>query len=74
MSSSHHYFTAEEETTFTSVSQIPPPVEEIKVPRPPETKKEAKRRSPRKMAVSENTAKRHIDGIRHHHEQRSVRE
>ena len=65
-------FQVEEETTFTSVSQIQPPEDEIKVPHPPEAMKEGKKRSPRKVAVPDRAAKRHIDGIRQHHEQRSV--
>ena len=61
----------EEETTFTSVSQIPPPEEEeVKVPHPPQAKKTGKQRSPRKVTLPDRAAKRHIDGIRHHHEQR----
>ena len=62
----------EEETTFTSVSQIKP-IEESIVPHPPASKKDGKKRSPRKMAMADRSANRHIDGIRQHHEQRFVR-
>ena len=66
------YFLVEEETTFTSVSQIKPP-EEARVPHPPASMKDGKKRSPRKMAMADRAANRHIDGIRQHHEQRFVR-
>jgi hypothetical protein len=63
-----------EESTFTSVSQI---VDEDKfIPHPPAKKKEGGP-SPRRAHLSKDItprkaqdAKRHIDGIRQHHEQR----
>lgn len=63
-----------EESAFTSVSQI---VDDEKfVPHPPATKKDGGP-SPRRLhhkidisAKTENNSKRHIDGIRQHHEQR----
>ena len=60
------FFFKIEESAFTSVSQLPDA--DIKVPHPPQLKK-SNRPTPRKQ-VRVHDSKRHIDGIRQHHEQR----